>query len=171
MILLGFLNSWRNEHLKVWRYGISSSLQSSNSSNSPFLPQNSLFSSQTKDVHQCHPFRRSRRFAVAGDWKGAAVRETSDAKRRGQSQPPRHPQTAGIEVLPSAAPPLRASDSTSASGDASELRGRVGTVRCWKFRYSYWGSRQSYVLTKGWSTTWKRTDSGPATWWCSTATG
>jgi hypothetical protein len=38
---------------------------------------------------------------------------------------------------------------------------RAGTVRCfhdarggsaaWRFRYSYWGSSQSYVMTKGWS--------------------
>ena len=41
-------------------------------------------------------------------------------------------------------------------GDSSESKGLLlsfedETGKCWRFRYSYWNSSQSYVLTKGWS--------------------
>ncbi|KAJ1257561.1 hypothetical protein BS78_10G005600 [Paspalum vaginatum] len=32
-----------------------------------------------------------------------------------------------------------------------DARGGGGAPSCWRFRYSYWGSSQSYVMTKGWS--------------------
>ncbi|XP_019444233.1 PREDICTED: B3 domain-containing protein At2g36080-like [Lupinus angustifolius] len=41
-------------------------------------------------------------------------------------------------------------------GDSVESRGLLLSFedesgKCWRFRYSYWNSSQSYVLTKGWS--------------------
>ncbi|KAL9227733.1 hypothetical protein vseg_003385 [Gypsophila vaccaria] len=49
----------------------------------------------------------------------------------------------------------------AAGGDSSGVGGGGGgglllgfedeTGKCWRFRYSYWNSSQSYVLTKGWS--------------------
>ncbi|KAI4300524.1 hypothetical protein L6164_033893 [Bauhinia variegata] len=43
-----------------------------------------------------------------------------------------------------------------AAGDSGESRGLLLSFedesgKCWRFRYSYWNSSQSYVLTKGWS--------------------
>lgn len=40
----------------------------------------------------------------------------------------------------------------SATGSGGVLLGFEDEARkCWRFRYSYWNSSQSYVLTKGWS--------------------
>ncbi|XP_061352736.1 B3 domain-containing protein At2g36080-like [Gastrolobium bilobum] len=41
-------------------------------------------------------------------------------------------------------------------GDSGECKGLLLSFedesgKCWRFRYSYWNSSQSYVLTKGWS--------------------
>ncbi|XP_020206587.1 B3 domain-containing protein At2g36080 [Cajanus cajan] len=41
-------------------------------------------------------------------------------------------------------------------GDSAECKGLLLSFedesgKCWRFRYSYWNSSQSYVLTKGWS--------------------
>ncbi|KAL2900124.1 hypothetical protein RDABS01_025206 [Bienertia sinuspersici] len=58
--------------------------------------------------------------------------------------------------------PLSSSSSTSTTTESSAANGGVGgggvllgfedeSGKCWKFRYSYWNSSQSYVLTKGWS--------------------
>lgn len=55
--------------------------------------------------------------------------------------------------------PLASSSSLSpaAPADSSAAAGGVllgfedESGKCWKFRYSYWNSSQSYVLTKGWS--------------------
>ncbi|XP_016184727.1 B3 domain-containing protein At2g36080-like isoform X1 [Arachis ipaensis] len=49
--------------------------------------------------------------------------------------------------------PLTAS---SATESATECKGLLLSFedesgKCWRFRYSYWNSSQSYVLTKGWS--------------------
>ncbi|XP_027366653.1 B3 domain-containing protein At2g36080-like [Abrus precatorius] len=49
--------------------------------------------------------------------------------------------------------PLAAS---SGGGDSGECKGLLLSFedesgKCWRFRYSYWNSSQSYVLTKGWS--------------------
>ncbi|KAE9619576.1 hypothetical protein Lal_00049333 [Lupinus albus] len=49
--------------------------------------------------------------------------------------------------------PLGASGS---GGDSGECKGLLLSFedesgKCWRFRYSYWNSSQSYVLTKGWS--------------------
>ncbi|GAB2227141.1 hypothetical protein Droror1_Dr00008953 [Drosera rotundifolia] len=51
------------------------------------------------------------------------------------------------------------SSSTSVSSSTSSPSSSSGlllsfedeTGKCWRFRYSYWNSSQSYVLTKGWS--------------------
>ncbi|KAK9723625.1 hypothetical protein RND81_05G013400 [Saponaria officinalis] len=56
--------------------------------------------------------------------------------------------------------PLAAATAAASGGDSAV--GGVGggglllgfedeTGKCWRFRYSYWNSSQSYVLTKGWS--------------------
>ena len=49
--------------------------------------------------------------------------------------------------------PLESSSSSScgdsAKGVLLSFEDEVG--KCWRFRYSYWNSSQSYVLTKGWS--------------------
>ncbi|XP_019429225.1 PREDICTED: B3 domain-containing protein At2g36080-like isoform X2 [Lupinus angustifolius] len=49
--------------------------------------------------------------------------------------------------------PLEAS---GGGGDSGECKGLLLSFedesgKCWRFRYSYWNSSQSYVLTKGWS--------------------
>ncbi|KAJ7976170.1 B3 domain-containing protein family [Quillaja saponaria] len=49
--------------------------------------------------------------------------------------------------------PLSGGDSRS-SGDSCKgllLSFEDESGKCWRFRYSYWNSSQSYVLTKGWS--------------------
>ncbi|KAK7284827.1 hypothetical protein RJT34_19580 [Clitoria ternatea] len=40
-------------------------------------------------------------------------------------------------------------DSSSSKGLLLSFEDESG--KCWRFRYSYWNSSQSYVLTKGWS--------------------
>ncbi|CAO2198912.1 unnamed protein product [Urochloa humidicola] len=49
--------------------------------------------------------------------------------------------------------PLRRSSSpeTAATGKGVLLNFEDGEGKVWRFRYSYWNSSQSYVLTKGWS--------------------
>ncbi|CAH8356721.1 unnamed protein product [Eruca vesicaria subsp. sativa] len=51
--------------------------------------------------------------------------------------------------------PLNNTDNDVAAAETTE-KGMLLTFedesgKCWKFRYSYWNSSQSYVLTKGWS--------------------
>ncbi|KAK7392647.1 hypothetical protein VNO78_21091 [Psophocarpus tetragonolobus] len=46
--------------------------------------------------------------------------------------------------------------SGGATADSAECKGLLLSFedesgKCWRFRYSYWNSSQSYVLTKGWS--------------------
>ncbi|WVZ07425.1 hypothetical protein V8G54_020771 [Vigna mungo] len=46
------------------------------------------------------------------------------------------------------------SSSSSSCGDSAKgvlLSFEDESGKCWRFRYSYWNSSQSYVLTKGWS--------------------
>jgi RAV-like factor len=45
--------------------------------------------------------------------------------------------------------PLQSTSSCSTKGVLLNLEDMSGKV--WRFRYSYWNSSQSYVLTKGWS--------------------
>ncbi|OIW21393.1 hypothetical protein TanjilG_02560 [Lupinus angustifolius] len=45
--------------------------------------------------------------------------------------------------------PLGGGDSAESKGLLLSLEDESGM--CWRFRYSYWNSSQSYVLTKGWS--------------------
>ncbi|KAL9332123.1 hypothetical protein ACSQ67_001733 [Phaseolus vulgaris] len=50
--------------------------------------------------------------------------------------------------------PLESSSSSSSCGDSAKgvlLSFEDESGKCWRFRYSYWNSSQSYVLTKGWS--------------------
>ncbi|KAL6847881.1 hypothetical protein ACP4OV_022009 [Aristida adscensionis] len=47
--------------------------------------------------------------------------------------------------------PLRRSPETAATGKGVLLNFEDGEGKVWRFRYSYWNSSQSYVLTKGWS--------------------
>ena len=42
-------------------------------------------------------------------------------------------------------------DGYSADGKGLLLNFEDQSGKCWRFRYSYWNSSQSYVLTKGWS--------------------
>lgn len=45
--------------------------------------------------------------------------------------------------------PLGGADSAECKGLLLSFEDESG--KCWRFRYSYWNSSQSYVLTKGWS--------------------
>ncbi|KAG2318005.1 hypothetical protein Bca4012_069020 [Brassica carinata] len=51
--------------------------------------------------------------------------------------------------------PLNSAGDDVAAGETTEkgmlLSFEDESGKCWKFRYSYWNSSQSYVLTKGWS--------------------
>ncbi|CAL4951392.1 unnamed protein product [Urochloa decumbens] len=47
--------------------------------------------------------------------------------------------------------PLKRSPETAATGKGVLLNFEDGEGKVWRFRYSYWNSSQSYVLTKGWS--------------------
>lgn len=52
--------------------------------------------------------------------------------------------------------PLGASTASASGSDSGECKGLLLSFedesgKCWRFRYSYWNSSQSYVLTKGWS--------------------
>ncbi|KAL6847880.1 hypothetical protein ACP4OV_022008 [Aristida adscensionis] len=47
--------------------------------------------------------------------------------------------------------PLKRSPETTAAGKGVLLNFEDGEGKVWRFRYSYWNSSQSYVLTKGWS--------------------
>ena len=47
--------------------------------------------------------------------------------------------------------PLDSSGGDSAAAKGLLLSFEDESGKCWRFRYSYWNSSQSYVLTKGWS--------------------
>ena len=47
--------------------------------------------------------------------------------------------------------PLKRSPPEAATGKGVLLNFEDGDGKVWRFRYSYWNSSQSYVLTKGWS--------------------
>ena len=47
--------------------------------------------------------------------------------------------------------PLKRSPPEAATGKGVLLNFEDGEGKVWRFRYSYWNSSQSYVLTKGWS--------------------
>ncbi|CAL4965140.1 unnamed protein product [Urochloa decumbens] len=47
--------------------------------------------------------------------------------------------------------PLRRSPEAAETGKGVLLNFEDGEGKVWRFRYSYWNSSQSYVLTKGWS--------------------
>uniref|UniRef100_A0A0E0F8L8 TF-B3 domain-containing protein n=1 Tax=Oryza meridionalis TaxID=40149 RepID=A0A0E0F8L8_9ORYZ len=85
----------------------------------------------------------------------ATVREGRDAKRRRQAQPPGGAQAARGEALPAAADELQRLRHRR-RGHLQLCKGVLlnfedGEGKVWRFRYSYWNSSQSYVLTKGWS--------------------
>ncbi|KAM0883243.1 hypothetical protein ACQ4PT_031764 [Festuca glaucescens] len=48
-------------------------------------------------------------------------------------------------------PPKRSPNKTTSTGNGVLLNFEDGEGKVWRFRYSYWNSSQSYVLTKGWS--------------------
>jgi RAV-like factor len=47
--------------------------------------------------------------------------------------------------------PLKRTPETTTTGKGVLLNFEDGEGKVWRFRYSYWNSSQSYVLTKGWS--------------------
>ncbi|KAE8793609.1 AP2/ERF and B3 domain-containing protein [Hordeum vulgare] len=48
-------------------------------------------------------------------------------------------------------PLKRSPETTTTTGNGVLLNFEDGQGKVWRFRYSYWNSSQSYVLTKGWS--------------------
>ncbi|KAF7034662.1 hypothetical protein CFC21_045647, partial [Triticum aestivum] len=48
-------------------------------------------------------------------------------------------------------PLKRTPETTTTTGNGVLLNFEDGEGKVWRFRYSYWNSSQSYVLTKGWS--------------------